>query len=177
MGSARMLFNSFKPSARIWSSFLSTSGLLFPQNERRRGKKGDGKARQRQMVDPELGEPEPLGEGADADLLEPGRRKAEANGAPGARQRGDRNEQSGEADGWNERNAGRSEHRGHLRANDGRHQESKPGRRAHTKESAGDERRPGALDRHAEHENRQQDKRGETQDADQDVRKLLADQE
>ena len=24
-----MLFSSFKPSARMWSSFLSTSGLLF----------------------------------------------------------------------------------------------------------------------------------------------------
>src|SRR5271166_4317797 len=103
-----MLFSSFKPSARIWSSFLSTSGLLFPQNERRRAEKGDGKARQRQMVDPELGEPEPLGEGADADLLEVGRRKAEADGAPGPGERRDRNKQAGEADRWNERKAGRA---------------------------------------------------------------------
>ena len=36
------------------------------------------------MVEPELGKAEPLGEGADADLLEPGRWKAEADGAPGA---------------------------------------------------------------------------------------------
>src|SRR5208282_14995 len=112
-----MLFSSFKPSARIWSSFLSTSGLLFPQNERGHAEKGDGKARQRQMVDPELGEPEPLGEGADADLLEPGRRKARPNGAPGPGERGDRNEQAREADRRNERDAGRAEHRRHLRAN------------------------------------------------------------
>ena len=36
------------------------------------------------MVEPKLGEPEPLGKRADADLLEPRRRKAEADGAPGA---------------------------------------------------------------------------------------------
>ena len=139
--------------------------------------KSDGKARQRQVVDPELGEPEPLGEGADADLLEVGRRKADADGAPGARERRDRNEQAGEADRRNERDAGRAEHRRHLRANNGRHQKAKPGRRAHAEQAAGDERRPGALDRHAEDENRQQDERREAQDADQDVRKLLAEQE
>src|SRR5271167_304456 len=94
-GSARMLFNSLRPSARMWKSFLSISGLLFPEHQRRHGEKGDGKARQRQVVEPELGKAEPLGEGADADLLEPGRRKAEADGAPGAGKRRDRNEQPG----------------------------------------------------------------------------------
>ena len=129
--------------------------------------KSDGKDRERQVVEPELGKPEPLGERADADLLEPGRRKAEADGAPGAGERRDRNEQPGEADRGNERDAGRAEHRGHLRANQGRYQEAKPGRRAHAEQAAGDERRPGALDRNAEHEDRQQDERGEARDADQ----------
>ena len=128
---------------------------------------GIGEDRERQVVDPELGKPESLGEGAYADLLEPRRREAKADRAPGARQRRDRNEQAGEADRGNERNARRAEHRGHLRANEGRHQEAKPGRRAHTEEAAGDERRPGALDRHAEHEERQQDERAEAREADQ----------
>src|SRR5208283_4756383 len=105
-----MLFSSFKLSARIWSSFLSTSGLLFPENERRHSDEEDGKDRERHVVEPELGEPEPLGEGADADLLKPGRRKAEADGAPGARERRDRNEQAGEADRGDERNARCAEH-------------------------------------------------------------------
>src|SRR5208283_2911069 len=139
-----MLFSSFKPSARMWSSFLSTSGLLFPEHERRHADEQDGKDRERQVVDPEFGEPEPLSEGADADLLEVGRRKAVADDAPGAREGRDRNKQAGEADSWNERDASRAEHRRHLGANEGRHKEAKPGRRAHTKEPASDERRPGA---------------------------------
>src|SRR3974390_3198254 len=129
-----MLFRSFKPSARIWSSFLSISGFLFPENERRRADKEDGEDRERQEVDSKLGKPEPLGEGADADLLEPGRRKPKADGAPGPREGRDRNEQAGEADGRNERDAGCAEHRRHLRANNGRNQKAESGRGAHTKE-------------------------------------------
>src|SRR5271165_4553341 len=128
----------------MWSSFLSTLGLLFAQNERGHGDEEDSEDREGQVVRPELGEPEPLGEGADADLLEPGRRKPEADGAPGPGERRDRNEQAGKADRWNERDAGGAEHRRHLGANNGRNQKAKPGRRAHAKDSAGDERRPGA---------------------------------
>ena len=42
------------------------SGLLFPQHERRHGDEEDGEDRERHIIDPELGEPQPLGEGADA---------------------------------------------------------------------------------------------------------------
>src|SRR5271166_2569031 len=172
-----MLFSSFRPSARMWSSFLSTSGLLFAQNERRHADEEDGEDRERQVVGPELGKAESLGEGADADLLEPGRRESEPDGSPGPGERRDRNEQPGEAGRWNEREAGRAEHRRHLRANNGRNQKTKPGRRAHAENAADDERRPGTRDRHAEHEERQQDEGGEAREADQDVRKLLAEQE
>src|SRR5208283_2156565 len=73
------------------------SRLLFPQNERRHADEEDSEDRERQVVEPELGKAEPLGEGADADLLEVERRKAVADDAPGARKRRDRNEQAGEA--------------------------------------------------------------------------------
>ena len=64
-----MLFSSFKPSARMWSSFLSTFSIYVSENERRHADVQNGKDRERQMVEPERGEPETLGERADADLL------------------------------------------------------------------------------------------------------------
>src|SRR5262245_8778715 len=96
------------------------SRLLLAQNELRGDEVDDKEDREHEQVEPELAEAQPLGEGADADRLVPGRRKAQAGQPPGTGKGGYRHQQAREIDGRNDRQDGGGEHRRHLGAREGR---------------------------------------------------------
>src|SRR5512144_90262 len=97
-GSARRLRSSFTPSRKMLASRRRMSALLLAQRQLRGGEEGDGEAGEREVSGPQLGEAEALGEGADADLLEPGRRERQPEPMAAAGQRRHRREHAREVD-------------------------------------------------------------------------------
>src|SRR5499427_7456873 len=71
------------------------SGLLLLQHCLRGKEVDEREGRKDERIEPEIGKPESFGEGADADRLEPGRWKQQADKPSLTSERGNRHQQSG----------------------------------------------------------------------------------
>src|SRR5262249_23484714 len=103
------------------------SGLLLSQQYLRGNEVDEREAHKDEHVEPQLGETECLVEGADADRLEPGRRKCQAEKPSLAGQGGHGDEQTGKVHRGNDREDGTGENRRHLCLGEGRDELSEAG--------------------------------------------------
>src|SRR5689334_14107805 len=94
------LESSLTPRRNTLESQRTMSAVLFAQQQTRRHHVAEAEGEQDEMIGIEIGEAARLGDGAEADVLEPQRGKAHAHEAAAALQGGGRIEIAGEVDGW-----------------------------------------------------------------------------
>src|SRR5262245_9481435 len=153
------------------------SALLLLQYCLRGKEVYERKGRKDERVEPEIGKPESFGEGADADGLEPGRWKHQADKPSLPSEGGHRHQQTGKVyrryDGENRRR----KDCGYLGLGEGRDELPETASRENIEQRAEREGCERPLDRHVENEKRHQHQKGKGQHSNGDIRELLAHQE
>src|SRR6516225_5041739 len=153
------------------------SGLLLLQDCLRGKEVGEREGRKDQSIEPEIGKPESFGEGTDADWLEPGRWKHQADKPSLAGEGGHRHQQTGKVyRRYDGENGGRKDC-GYLGLGEGRDELPETASRENIEQRAEREGCERSLDRHVENEKRHQHQKGKSQHSNGDIRELLARQE
>src|SRR5262249_44083061 len=153
------------------------SGLLFLQHYLRGKEVDECEGRKDERIGPEIRKPESFGEGADADRLEPGRWKHQADKSSLASEGGHGHQQTGKAyRRYDAENLGRKActHMGLGEGRDELPETASRENREQRREREGCER---PVDRHVENEKRHHDQKGKGQHSKGDIRELLARQE
>src|SRR5215475_14013707 len=132
------------------------SGLLLLQHCLRGKEVDEREGRKDERVEPEIGEPESFGEGADADRLEPGRWKHQADEPSLASERGHGHQQAGKIyRRYDRENRGRKDRR-YLGLGEGRDELPETASRENIEQRAKREGCERPLDRHVENKKRHQ---------------------
>src|SRR5260370_23015483 len=150
------------------------SGLLLLQHCLRGKEVDEREGRKDESIEPEIGKPESFGEGADADRLEPGRWKHQADKPSLASEGGHVHQQTGKVyRRYDGENRGRKDCR-HLGLGEGRDELPETACRENIEQRAEREGCARPLDRHVENEKRHQHQKGKGQHSNGDIRELLA---
>src|SRR6516164_10098277 len=153
------------------------SGLLLLQHYLRGKEVDEREGGKDEPIGPEVGKPESFGEGADANRLEPGRWKHQADKPSLAGEGGHGHQQTGNIYRWYDgENRGRKDCR-HLGLGEGRDELPETASRENIEQRAEREGCERPLDRHVENEKRHQHQKGKSQHSNGDIRELLARQE
>src|SRR5499426_4399761 len=153
------------------------SGLLLLQHYLRGKEVDEREGRKDEPIGPEIGKPESFGEGADADRLEPGRWKHQADKPSLASEGGYGHQQTGKVyRRYDGENRGRKDCR-YLGLGEGRDELPETASRENIEQRAEREGCERPLDRHVENEKRHQHQKGKSQHSNGDIRELLARQE
>src|SRR6516165_8076046 len=153
------------------------SGLLLLQHYLCGEEVDEREGREDEPIGPEIRKPESFGEGADADWLEPGRWKHQADESSLAGEGGHGHQQTGKIyRRYDGENGGRKDCRD-LGLGEGRDELPETASRENIEQGAEREGCEGSLDRHVENEKRHQHQKGKSQHSNGDIRELLARQE
>src|SRR5215813_8821104 len=153
------------------------SGLLLLQHYLRGKEIDEREGRKDERIRPEVGKPESFGEGADADRLEPGRWKHQADKPSLPSEGGHGHQQAGKIyRRYDGENRGRKDCR-YLGLGEGRDELPETASRENIEQRAEREGYERPLDRHVENEKRHQHQKRKSQHSDDDIGELLAREE
>src|SRR5262249_4509784 len=139
------------------------SGLLLLQQYLCGKEVDEREGRKDEPIGPEVGKPESFGEGADADRLEPGRWKHQADKPSLASEGGHGHQQTGQIYRRNDGESRGRKDRRYLRRGEGRDELAETASRENIEQRAERESCERSLDRHVENEKRHQHQKGKSQ--------------